>query len=83
MFCFKVAFYFNLNATTQKVKLHQLNSKGRNKSDLKMDAADSFKEQHVAITFHFRGREGFLERNRDGEQRGEGGCDKKRLGDLF
>lgn len=66
------------------MKLHQLNSKERHKTDLKMDAAESFKEQHVAITFHFRGREGFPERNRAGEQWGQGGCDKKkRLGDLF
>lgn len=72
MLCFNVGFYLNLKATTEKVKLHQLNGKGRNKSDLKMDAAASFKEQHVAITFHFRGRERFLERNRDGEQRGGG-----------
>lgn len=68
------AFILIKKAPPNKVKLHQLHREARNQTDLKMDAADSFKEQHVAITFHFRGKEGFSERNRNEELWGKGGC---------
>lgn len=60
----------NPTTTPQQGEVASIKQQGKNQTDLKMDAADSFKEQHVAITFHFTGREGFPERNRDGEQRG-------------